>query len=155
MVPPKYSCMIRQIKLQRYCKYIILQPMNIKINWDGLGIFTSLLCAIHCAVLPIVLPTLSLFGVGITHNNFFEWSMIGIAFIVGMYALIHGYKKHHHKMLPLGIFMVGFILLIAKQLFVHEKLLFLLMAVSLIIIAHLMNYKFCTRNHCNSPHHKH
>ena len=28
--------------------------MNVKINWDGLGIATSLACAIHCIVLPLI-----------------------------------------------------------------------------------------------------
>ena len=129
--------------------------MKIKLNWDGVGIFTSLLCAIHCALLPVVLPTLSLFGIGINHNNFFEWSMIGIAFLVGVYALIHGYKKHHHQILPFIIFLGGFVFLVAKQFFADQKLVLLLLAVFSIITAHLINYKFCTRNQCNSPHHKH
>jgi hypothetical protein len=39
--------------------------MKIKVNWDGLGIFTSIACAIHCGVLPFVLPALPLFGINI------------------------------------------------------------------------------------------
>ena len=56
--------------------------MNFKINWDGLGIATSLACAIHCAILPLILTSLPLFGVNIIHNMFFEWRMIALAFIV-------------------------------------------------------------------------
>ena len=147
--------MVTKIYLQQYCKYSKLRPMKLKLNWDGVGIFTSLLCAIHCALLPIVLPTLSLFGVGVNHNNIFEWSMIGIAFVVGIYALIHGYKKHHHQILPFLLFAVGFILLVAKQFVTEQKLILLLLAVFAIITAHFINYKFCARNQCHSPHHKH
>ena len=32
--------------------------MRLKINWDALGIATSLACAIHCAVLPLLLTSL-------------------------------------------------------------------------------------------------
>ena len=73
--------------------------MNLKLNWDGLGIATSIACAIHCAVLPLILTSLPLFGVNIIHNLFFEWTMIAIAFIVGSYSLFHGYIKHHHSFL--------------------------------------------------------
>ena len=74
--------------------------MRIKINWDGLGIITSIVCAIHCGVLPFILPALSLFGVNIIHNTMFEWSMIVMAFSVGLYSLYHGFIKHHHSFLP-------------------------------------------------------
>ena len=74
--------------------------MKFKINWDGLGIATSLACAIHCIVLPLVLTSLPLFGINIIHNVYFEWAMIIIAFAVGVYALVHGYHTHHKKPLP-------------------------------------------------------
>jgi hypothetical protein len=64
-----------------------------RINWDALGIGASLACAIHCAVLPLVLTSLPLFGINIIHNNFFEYFMIGLASVVGTYALWHGHKN--------------------------------------------------------------
>ena len=57
--------------------------MKLKLNWDGLGIITSIACAIHCGVLPLLLPALPLFGVNIVHNKAFEWGMIFLAFFVG------------------------------------------------------------------------
>jgi MerC mercury resistance protein len=129
--------------------------MNIKINWDGLGIATSLACAIHCLVLPLVLTSLPLFGVNIIHNGFFEWGMILLAFCVGVYALVHGYKTHHKNSLPLWLFSVGFILLAAKQFFLPIENYFVIPAVALIISAHYTNYKLCTKSKCASPHHAH
>ena len=128
--------------------------MNIKLNWDGLGIATSVLCAIHCGLLPLLLPVLPLFGINIIHNATFEWAMIAIAFLVGIYSLYHGFKKHHHSFQPLIIFSIGFVFLIAKQFSAYEFVL-LAIAVLLIIIAHVNNYRLCTKNKCNSPHHKH
>jgi len=91
--------------------------MNIKLNWDGVGIATSILCAIHCGLLPLVIPILPLFGVNIVHNLFFEWGMILLAFIVGIYSLVHGYIKHHHSLKAIYIFMIGFLFLVLKQFF--------------------------------------
>ncbi|MFN0082587.1 MAG: MerC domain-containing protein [Ferruginibacter sp.] len=129
--------------------------MNLKVNWDGLGIATSLACAIHCIVLPLVLTSLPLFGVNIIHNIFFEWGMIALAFVVGVYALVHGFKTHHRNSIPVFLFVAGFILLISKQFFLTIEGYFLIPAVILIISAHYYNYRLCTRNKCSSAHHTH
>ncbi len=125
-----------------------------KINWDAMGIITSVACAIHCAILPLLLTSLPLFGINIINNSFFEWSMIGIAFIVGSYALSHGYKRHHRNWKPLIIFSVGFIFLILKQIFYTHEFVFLVPAVSCILYAHFLNYKYCgvTRSYSTHSH---
>jgi hypothetical protein len=129
--------------------------MNIKVNWDGLGIATSLICAIHCIVLPLVLTSLPLFGINIVHNHLFEWGMIILAFCIGVYALLHGYKTHHKNVLPVLLFTAGFILLTAKQFFLSVENYFVAPAVILIISAHFYNYTLCKKSKCASPHHAH
>lgn len=142
--------------MQQYCKYRIFTfHMNVKLNWDGLGIATSIACAIHCALLPLILTTLPLFGVNIIHNIFFEWGMIALAFLVGSYSLFHGYIKHHHSLLPVLLFATGFVFLFTKQFFHIYEVYFLIPAVPLIVTAHYMNYKLCHRSKCSSPHHQH
>ena len=129
--------------------------MNIKINWDAMGIGTSIACAIHCAVLPIMLSSLPILGINIIHNLFFEWGMIALAFAVGSYSLFHGYVKHHRSFIPVIIFSVGFIFLVLKQFFPQYEYLFLTIAVVLIISAHYYNYRLCHQSKCSSPHHQH
>lgn len=129
--------------------------MNIKLNWDALGIGTSILCAIHCALLPVLLSTLPVFGIDVIHNLVFEWGMIGLAFVVGSYSLFHGYFKHHRSLKPVLIFSLGFIFLVLKQFFTQYEIPFLVIAVILIITAHFYNYRLCHRSKCASPHHKH
>ena len=132
-----------------------LPSMNFKINWDGLGIATSLACAIHCAILPLVLTSLPLFGVNIIHNVVFEWSMIALAFVVGSYSLFHGYIKHHRTFTPVIIFATGFIFLVLKQFVPQFEYSFLAIAVVFIITAHFYNYRLCHKSKCISPHHTH
>lgn len=129
--------------------------MAIKINWDALGIGTSILCAIHCALLPIIATSLPIFGINIIHNLVFEWGMIALAFVVGSYSLFQGYVKHHRSFTPIYIFAIGFIFLILKQVFHQYEIWFLVFAVALIISAHYYNYTLCHRSKCASPHHKH
>jgi hypothetical protein len=129
--------------------------MNIKLNWDALGIGTSVLCAIHCALLPVLMSTLPVFGINIIHNLFFEWGMIALAFVVGSYSLFHGYVKHHRSLKPVLIFSFGFIFLILKQFFTGLEIPLLIIAVVSIISAHYYNYVLCHRSKCSSTHHKH
>src|SRR5438105_7580194 len=89
--------------------------MRSKINWDALGATTSLACAIHCAVLPLLLTSMPIFGINIIDNVSFEYFMIFLAFVIGCYALLHGYRKHHHSLFPIFIFSTGILLLFAKQ----------------------------------------
>jgi hypothetical protein len=125
--------------------------MKHRINWDALGIGASLACAIHCAVLPLFLSSLPLFGINIIHHTGFEVGMIFLALCIGSYSLFHGYKKHHHNLLPLAFFFAGFTFLVLKQFFIHYETWLLIPAVILIITAHLLNFRFCrVHNHAHS-----
>lgn len=112
-----------------------------KFNWDALGISTSLLCAIHCAVLPLIITSLPIMGINIVNNMEFEFFMIFLASGIGAYALFHGYQKHHFSKLPLLIFSAGILLLLAKQLWHDLELWFLVPAVAFIVTAHYLNFR--------------
>lgn len=123
---------------------------DLKINWDALGITTSLACAIHCALLPLFLTSLPLFGVNIIHNQPFEYGMIILAFFIGSFSLYHGYKRHHHSLKPLVIFSLGIVLLLAKQNWHQHEVFFLIPAVIFIISGHIMNFRSCrVHNHAH------
>ena len=125
--------------------------MKHKINWDALGIGASVACAIHCALLPLFLSSLPLFGVNIINNIFFEAGMIVLALAVGSFSLYHGYKKHHHSPLPLAVFFTVFIFLVLKQFFAQYETWLLIPAVLLIITAHFLNFRFCqVHNHAHT-----
>lgn len=130
--------------------------MNFRINWDAIGITTSLACAIHCAILPTILSTLPVFGFNLVDNVAFEYFMIFLALVIGAYSLWHGYRKHHHTFTPLLIFGFGISFLFAKQLWHSYQLWVLPIAVLFIITAHLMNYRSCRLHksaHSNDCHH--
>jgi len=129
--------------------FAVLQ-MNKKINWDALGITASLACAIHCALLPLFFTSLPIFGVNVIENVAFELIMVILAFIVGAYSLYHGFKKHHHTLLPIIVFSVGFVFLILKLFFHQYENWLLIPAVFGIVFAHIINYKSCrVHNHAH------
>jgi hypothetical protein len=140
--------------MQLCCNCLPLFPsckMNFKINWDALGITTSLACAIHCALLPLIFTSLPVFGINVIENFSFEICMVVLAFAIGIYSLYHGYKKHHHNVLPITVFTAGFIFLVLKLFFVEYENWLLIPAVTGIITAHLINYRFCRiHNHAHA-----
>ncbi|GAC1449157.1 MAG: hypothetical protein NVSMB7_11080 [Chitinophagaceae bacterium] len=117
--------------------------MQSKMNWDAMGVTASVACAIHCAVLPVLLTSLPVFGFDIIQNPLFEYGMIGLAFLAGIYALSHGFRKHHQRFLPLAIFSIGILLLLAKQVWHTLHIWLLIPAVIAIISAHYLNYRYC------------
>jgi hypothetical protein len=124
--------------------------MNFKINWDALGIAASLACAIHCALLPLFLTSLPIFGIELIDNIRFEIFMVIVAFLVGSYSLYHGWKKHHHSIVPISIFTLGFIFLTIRVVY-HSQLWLLVPAVVGIVTAHLVNYRSCRlHNHAHA-----
>lgn len=137
--------------LQEYIIFALLLIIMFKINYDALGIAASVACAIHCAVLPLVLTSLPVLGTNIIDNPGFEYLMIIIALAIGSYSLWHGYRKHHHRLLPLLLFFSGMALLFMKQAWHTYQLWFLIPAVALIVSAHLLNHRYCRKaNHCHS-----
>jgi len=114
-----------------------------KINYDALGITTSILCAIHCALLPLAFASLPVLGINIIHNTLFEYGMIGLAFAIGTFALWHGFRRHHRRLTPWLLFSCGIGFLLAKQIWHEYELRLLPFAVLLIISAHILNYRLC------------
>ena len=127
-----------------------------KINYDALGIAASIACAIHCAVLPLLMSSLPILGINIINNFWFEIFMILLAMGIGLHSLTHGFKKHHHRLLPIIVFIIGISLLFVKQVFHQYQIWFLVPAVILIVSAHFINYRQCRiADHCHTEDCKH
>ena len=127
-----------------------------KINYDALGIAAYIACAIHCAVLPLVMSSLPILGINIINNFWFEVFMILLAMGIGLHSLTHGFKKHHHRLLPIIVFIIGISLLLIKQVFHQYQIWFLVPAVILIVSAHFINYRQCRiADHCHTEDCKH
>jgi len=116
-----------------------------KLNFDKIGIGASLLCAIHCALLPVLFTTLPLLGIELLENENVELGFILFSFIVGCIALYDGYKNHHHKKLPLILFVVGILLLFFANFFLEESTETIVKTVgaAFIISAHVVNWNSC------------
>src|ERR1700712_5226092 len=78
---------------------------------DNVGMTASILCAVHCAIVPIIITSLPLLGLGFLANPWFEWGMISFALMIGLWAIGLSYFRSHHKILPMILLLVGFLII--------------------------------------------
>jgi hypothetical protein len=110
---------------------------------DFVGFSTSMLCAIHCAILPFLLTLTPLAGLQFLENHWIEYAIIFLSFVIASLALIHGYRKHHRKPMALIIVSIGFMLIGAGQWSHSESTEAILTTFGglTIAIAHVVNWK--------------
>lgn len=92
------------------------------INLDTIGAAASLLCAIHCALLPFLILFLTVYGLDFAANTLFEAIFVGSSVIIGSFTLVHGYRNHHNRLMPAAIFATGLILIVIGHSFFHSDI---------------------------------
>jgi len=127
---------------------INLQPLS-----DRLAIGLSLMCALHCLALPILLVLLpSVASLQLDSESFHFW-MVLVVIPTSIYALTLGCKQHKRSYLlvigSLGLVSLLLAVFLPESFFGEpgEKVFTLLGAV-LIAIAHFRNYRLCQRQEC-------
>jgi hypothetical protein len=61
---------------------------------DRLGATGSLLCAIHCALLPALIALLPSLGIAAWMDDGFERGFVGFATLLGLFTIVWGYRRH-------------------------------------------------------------
>ncbi|RPD40350.1 MerC domain-containing protein [Chitinophaga barathri] len=123
--------------------------MNLFTKWnlDALGISASLACAVHCALLPLLITALPLLGLEILENDRLEYGLLAVSFVVGYTALFRGYSRHHRHIWPLVWFTLGFAGLLVGHFLAPEGFepAIITTGALLIIVAHMLNLRGCKR----------
>lgn len=102
---------------------------------DFLGIGTSLLCTLHCVVLPLFTSSLSILGVDILENPWLETATVVLSFGFG-YASFKDMYKNQKARLPIILFAAGFVVLLGNQAIKGFEGIFVSIAAVFIITAH-------------------
>lgn len=78
---------------------------------DRVGATASLLCAVHCMLLPFVLALLPLIGLGFLAGHTFERIFVACAAALASASLLAAYRHHRH---PQALFLMvpGIVLLV-------------------------------------------
>ncbi|TYK65750.1 MerC domain-containing protein [Colwellia echini] len=118
---------------------------------DKIAIGISMLCAIHCLLLPLILVLLPSLGALQLQNEAFHLWMLIAVIPISTYALTLGCKKHkNYYLLAWGV--LGLVLMILAVLFGHEiagesgEKLLTLFGAMFVSIAHWQNFKRCQQD---------
>lgn len=76
---------------------------------DRIGTVGSLLCAVHCAALPLLLAVAPAIGIGLANHDF-EIGFVAFACLLGLTSLMLGYRRHRHAR-ALALLVPGIVLL--------------------------------------------
>lgn len=122
---------------------MVKKPGKFIINWDALGAGASFICAVHCALFPLLLSAVPLLGIQFFENPVIEYSLMVASFFIGLIALYRGYTYHHSNILPIILFAIGFPILVFAHIRLQGVISYTLitLAAVMIISAHIINWK--------------
>jgi hypothetical protein len=89
-----------------------------RLNW--VGATASLICAIHCLAMPLLIGALPILGLSLLTSPWLEWSLIGFTGTVGLLTLLPSYHWKHRRLQPLALFLLGFGLILAAKFLLDE-----------------------------------
>ena len=61
---------------------------------DRIGATGSIVCAIHCALLPIAIAVLPSIGIAVWLGDGFEQAFVLFATVLGLFSVVWGYRRH-------------------------------------------------------------
>lgn len=124
---------------------------------DRFGATGSLVCAVHCAAMPLLLAAIPSLGLAAWLGDSFEAAFVVFVTLVGMLSLLWGYRRHR-RVRALGILALGLATLWAGLLYgplhhgsvaVHAVV--MTFGGTLVGVAHLVNLRL-NHGHVHDAH---
>jgi|TARA_R100001224_G_scaffold69972_1_gene42408 O-antigen ligase len=110
-------------------------------NLDKAGIWITTLCAIHCLLLPLILPLLAMAGLAFIGEDALENTILGLSVFVGLWSLVSGARKHGNWNL-LTFLLLGAAIYSQRDVLGHwGEPVIILFGAGLIIYAHVSNLR--------------
>ena len=131
---------------------------TVSTNIDKAAIGLSLICAVHCLMLPVALVMLpALTASAFAGEHFHQWMLIAVI-PTSLTALTMGCKQHRNmSIMAMGL--AGLIVLTLAAFLGHDLLgetgekMVSLLGASLIAVGHVKNHTLCRRLQCGcEPH---
>lgn len=123
-----------------------MSPTHHRSLIDRFGAAGSLLCAIHCALLPVAIAVLPSLGLAVLGSQGFERAFVAFATLLGVFSVVWGYRRHR-AVRALSLLIPGLITLWAVVLYapMHEMVLPHAIAMTfggtLVGLAHIANLR--------------
>jgi len=121
---------------------------------DRIGAGASIVCAIHCALLPLIFGVLPALGLAFLSDHRFERLFVGFAIVLATFSLGFGWRQHGSYrafwlLLPgIGLLIVGLLMDADHGSRLHAALVSI--GGTLVALAHVINLRL-TRAHVHGP----
>lgn len=128
---------------------------NLREATDRLGAFGSLLCALHCAALPLLLALLPGLSIGLLGSSAFETGFTVVASVLGVGSLAFGWLRHGRRdawrmLLPgLALLWVGAFVPVVHDVTVAHAI-SMALGGALIALAHRRNLQLSLEDYVDS-----
>ncbi len=125
---------------------VMARPSSLRHLLDRFGATGSLLCAVHCAVLPLLLALAPAVGMSVWLGDGLERAIVVFVSLLGLFSLALGYRRHR-TWHALGLLLPGLGLLWAGLLYapLHHSVtphaVVMTLGGALVGLAHLMNLR--------------
>lgn len=126
-------------------------PRRLAALVDRVGATASMLCAVHCALLPFVLALLPLIGLEFLAGHTFERVFVGCAAVLACASLVTAYRRHRRPhalflMVPgIALLCVGIVVNLDVHVLVHTAC--VVTGGVLVASAHVVNLVLAHRHH--------
>ena len=113
---------------------------------DRFGATGSLICAVHCALTPVLLAAIPSLGLSIWLGDGFERGFVVFVTVVGLFSLLWGYRRHR-AFRALTLLLLGLATLWAGLLYppFHEPVvphaIVMTLGGTLVGLAHIVNLR--------------
>lgn len=111
-------------------------------NIDLIAFSSSIICAVHCAAIPVVLSFSSLGSLHFLENPYIEWTFICFGLVFVLTSLWPSYKKVHHQTKPLLYAALGFAFIALGRLNLTElwEIINTVIGAFIVALAHYSNW---------------
>ncbi|MCB1646081.1 MAG: MerC domain-containing protein [Pseudomonadales bacterium] len=120
---------------------------------DGLAVFLSMTCMVHCLVLPLVVTIFPIVQGSLLEEEDFHLLMLVLILPASLLALTIGCRKHKDK-LTMTLGGTGLVILTLTALWGHDwfgyfgERIVTTVGGLILALAHIQNYRSCRTVHC-------
>ena len=93
-----------------------MSPATTRRLIDRIGATGSIVCAVHCALLPVAIAVLPSLGIAVWLGDGFEQAFVLFATLLGLFSVLWGYRRHG-AIRALGLLLPGLAVLWAGVLY--------------------------------------
>ena len=132
------------------------ETAGVSARLDKAGATASLACAIHCALMPLMVTLLPLVGLTFLANQWIEWALVCCSAVLGVSSLCLGYREHHSRR-ALAVLSGGLALLVLGRIMEQQAwgvfgVVVVVLGGVTVAAAHFLNRYLCTAcQRCNVP----